>query len=42
MADIKRLLNVNAPQVYMAKLRVGAVFRREMNATRKELDRGSL
>jgi RNA polymerase sigma factor (sigma-70 family) len=42
MPDIKRLLGVNAPQVYMAKLRVGAVFRREMNATLKELDRGAL
>jgi RNA polymerase sigma factor (sigma-70 family) len=42
MADIKRLLNVNAPQVYMAKLRVGAVFRREMSATREQLEHGTL
>ena len=37
MPDIKRLLGVNAPQVYMAKLRVGAIFRRELHAVRTEL-----
>jgi RNA polymerase sigma factor (sigma-70 family) len=38
MADIKRVLGVNAPQVYMAKMRVGAIFRRELAAARKELE----
>jgi RNA polymerase sigma factor (sigma-70 family) len=38
MADVKRLLNVNAPQVYMAKLRVGSIFRKEIKALRAELE----
>jgi RNA polymerase sigma factor (sigma-70 family) len=38
MPDVKRLLNVSAPQVYMAKMRVGAIFRRELLAARKEAD----
>jgi RNA polymerase sigma factor (sigma-70 family) len=38
MADVKRLLNVNAPQVYMAKLRVGGIFRKEIKALRAELE----
>ena len=36
MSDVKRLLNVNAPQVYMAKMRVGLVFRRELATARRE------
>jgi RNA polymerase sigma-70 factor (ECF subfamily) len=38
LAEVKRLLKVNAPQVYMAKLRVGAIFRREVKALRAELE----
>jgi hypothetical protein len=34
---VKRLLNVNAPQVYMAKLRVGSIFRKKIKASRAEL-----
>lgn len=42
MADVKRLLRVNAPQVYVAKLRVGSVFRRALEAVRKEVEPGEL
>lgn len=38
VADIKRLLGVNAPQIYMAKLRVGVVFRRALQGVREEVD----
>ncbi len=36
--DIKRLLGVNAPQVYVAKFRVGGVFRKALQAVREELE----
>lgn len=38
MVDVRRLLGVNAPQVYMAKMRVGAAFRRELEAVKRELE----
>jgi RNA polymerase sigma factor (sigma-70 family) len=38
LPEVKRLLNVTAPQVYMAKLRVGAVFRRELKDLRSEME----
>jgi RNA polymerase sigma factor (sigma-70 family) len=42
MADVKRLLRVSAPQVYMAKMRVGLIFRRELAAARREAESPSL
>ena len=41
MTDIKRLLNVNAPQVYMAKMRVGTIFKRELESLRGEVEQGT-
>lgn len=37
MSDVCRALAVNAAQVYMAKMRVGAIFRKEAAEIRREL-----
>jgi RNA polymerase sigma-70 factor (ECF subfamily) len=37
MPQVRRLLNVNAAQVYMAKLRVGALLRREVGDLKAKL-----